>query len=320
MAAKPSEGDRFFLFKMAKKHRLKWAIEGKESSSEGELGRPPVASTPDQFHLSQGAACDLLTSVNNHLNIPPGNSVPSGYEQVLASSSRRAQPRLSSGLEPIPMSRYASEASGLSSFLDVTPAAPGTGDLPPPVYSSALKGYQRNSLSAFEGITAANVLRDMPSAELADPAELADQNLVIDHICSLFFSILRCSGEGVGSELRATRQNQLAGADQAIREEMVNQPIVSDRLYSDTSMLDAAMVVQPPPPRQEQHSPLFPDQSVESRSVEDLTYPHFSDISSYQGAHSMVGSPCDSIDLLQEVRTPSPPPSKVSRMDQEENH
>ncbi len=309
VVAKPSEGDRFFLFKVAKKHGLKWAIEGKESSSAGELGRPPVASTPDQLHLSPGAAFDLLTSVNNHLDIPPGNSVPEGYGQVIASSSKRAQPHLSSGLQPIPMSRYSSEASALSSFLDRTPAAHGTADLPPPVYTSALRNFQRNSLSSIEGITAANILRDLPQAEMEDRSD------VLDHICALFFTILRCSGEGVGSELRTTRQIQLASADQAIREELVNQPILSDRLYSDTSTLSTPMAARPSPLRQEHYSPLFPAETVRTHS-----YPHFSDVTPFQGAQSIPGSPDGSLSLLQEDRTPSPPPLKLSRTDQGESH
>ncbi len=66
------DGDRFLLFQIAKKYNLEWAISGQASTETGELGRPPTTAQPDQFLFSQGAAVDILSSVNNHLNIKYG--------------------------------------------------------------------------------------------------------------------------------------------------------------------------------------------------------------------------------------------------------
>ena len=151
------DGDRFLLYRIAKQYGLEWAIPGQTSPHKGELGRPPMAQKPDQLLLSQGAAIDILSSVNNHLNIPPFNSVPPDLREIISTSRRRAQPLSSSGLQPIPMSRYSSEVSELASFLDVNPAAPVAPNFPTPVFPKAVGFSQYHVLSALEGITAVNI-------------------------------------------------------------------------------------------------------------------------------------------------------------------
>ncbi len=304
-----SEGDRYFLFRVAKKHGLAWAIKGQASPSTGELGRPPIAHTPDKIRLSPGAAVDLLASVNNHLNVPPSNSVPSGFGAIIASSSRRAQPHVSSGFQPIPMSRYSSEVSELASFLDRTPTAQGTPNFPSPVFPKTVKVLQHNALSSIEGITAVNILNDLPETAAEDRARLHG------HIASLFFACLRRASEGLGSELRAVRHTHLAGADQSTREAMVNQPILSDRLYTDVSSLSIPVDEQPGPSRQETYSPHHP-----SDDVRTYPSPHYSNVTPFQGAHSVPGSPDGDGNRPEGVKTPPPLPLDLSWRNRGDSH
>ncbi len=289
------DGDRFLLYRIAKKYGLEWAIPGQTSPHTGELGRPPATQKPDQILLSQGAAVDILSSVNNHLQIPPFNSVPPDFQEIISSSRRRTQPLSSSGFQPIPMSRYSSEVSELASFLDVTPAAPGTPNFPTPVFPKAVGFSQYNVLSALEGITAVNILNALP--ESASEA----RSKVHAHLASLFFASLKRSSEALGSDLRAVRQTHLAGADQATRDELVHQPILSDGLYTDVSKLSIPIIDQPVSTRHDSYSPRLPSEVVRTPAS-----PAYSNVTPSLGSYSAQVSPDGGWDLTCNNRTPSP--------------
>ncbi len=225
------ENDRFLLYQIAEQYGLEGAVPGTPYPHTGELGRPSTSQEPDRLLLSQGAAVDLMASVNSHLYIPPLDAIPPDYQEVIASSRRRGQPLSSSGFKPIPMHRYSTGVSGLAAFLDNNPAPPVATNLPAPIFPPSLEFARYSTLSAVEGISAINILATLP-----EPAREARMK-VMTHIARIFFASLNRSAEAVGSDLRAVRQAQLAGESQATRDELVHQPILSDQLYTDPSKI-----------------------------------------------------------------------------------
>ncbi len=234
--------ERFLLFRIAKKHNMEWAILGQASTEAGELGRPPTTAQPDQILFSSGAAVDILSAVNSHLNIPSYNSIPPDFQKKVRSAGRKAaQPRRASGFNPIPMSRYSSEASEWASFLDSNPVVPPVLPYPPPAYPRVITDTRIAIKSHLEGITALNILRNLPEDEVED--RLA----IINLLASLHFSGIRRQSEALGEQLRDYRAMHLAEVDPATREELVNQPIWSNQLYTDLSPLATVNVTSPVP-------------------------------------------------------------------------
>ncbi len=301
------DGDRFLLFRIAKKFNMKWAVLGQNPSETGELGRPPTTLQPDRLLLSEGAAVDILSSVNSHLKIPSFNTIPTDFQSVVRSAARQSAPPLtSSGLNPIPMSRYSSEASEWASFLDYNPVVPMVRTCPAPAFPRAVEDARYSVRSHLEGITAMNILRDLPESAAEERLQ------VINHVASLQFSGLNRSSEALGSHLREVRQLHLAHVDPAIRDELVHQPIWSHWLYTDSSQLGTAVYSQPAPTGQFSYYPSLPSVVERAPAYSCVTPP----LESYPTQDSQGGG----LDLTIHNRNPTPSFSNYSRRDSRQSH
>ncbi len=234
------EEDRgYFLFQLAHKYGLAWAIKGEAPPAQSELGRPSAVSSFDKMLLTPGAGIDILSYINNHLKVPALDEVPVDFESVVLNAPRRATPLSASGYKPIPMARYSSVVAPMAALLDVNLAAPVGSFLPKPVFPGNLSTSRFMVLAALEGVTALNILHELPTSALPE-----DRVALCDHIGSIFYAIMRKSSEHVGTAIRMVRYNQLGGVTKATREELVHQPILGESLYTDDKKVGLA--AQPP--------------------------------------------------------------------------
>ncbi len=304
------DGDRFLLFRIAKKFNMEWAISGQAPTETGELGRPPTTAQPDQFLLSQGAAVDILSSVNSHLNIPAYNTMPPDFQSTVRSAARKtAQPLHASGFNPIPMSRYSSEASEWASFLDANPVVPMVQPYPPPAYPRAIGDTRFSIKSHLEGITAMNILRGLPDYAAKERLQ------VINHVASLHFSGLRRQSEALGEQLRDYRAMHLAHVDPATRDELVHQPIWSNRLYTDLSPLGTVNSLTPAPTGQYFYYPSHP--SVVERATVSPAYSSVTPPLAFYPAQDPQGG---GLNLSTNERDPRPSGSNDNSRDGRQSH
>ncbi len=218
---------------------MPWALKGDAPFSQSELGRPSAVRSVDKMCIPPGAGIDILTYVNSHLKVPALDAIPDDLRTQLVDAPRRPKPLYSSGYKPLPMSRYTSEISTLASFLDETMLGPLGSSLPAPYFPKEVQTSKVTILSALEGITALNVLNELPKS-----ATKEDRDSLSDHLGSILFAILRSSAANLGAGVRAVRQAQLGGVNQVLRDELIHQPILADTLYYDDKKLSLA---QPPP-------------------------------------------------------------------------
>ncbi len=233
------EDQGYFLFALAQKYGLTWAIKGDTPLAQSELGRPSAITSFDKMLLTPGAGIDIMSYLNNHLKVPALDSVPEDFAAMLTQAPRRAKPLTTSGYKPIPMARYTSSVAPMASVLDANLAAPVASFLPKPLFPGSLTTSRFLALAALEGITALNVLHLLPRSALPD-----DRLALSDHIAKIFYAIMRKSTENVGTMVRQVRHNQLAGVNKATREELVYQPIMGESLYTDDKKVGLA--AQPP--------------------------------------------------------------------------
>ncbi len=308
-ARPPAAKKQHLLFEVAKKYGMSWAIDERQSSTVGELGRHPVAHSSSRVVLSQGASVDIMSSLNNHLQVPQGNSVPSGYGALISSSSRRAKPFEPVRYQPIPMSEYSSDITELASILDKVPAAPRTSQLPPPVFTEAIQRFQYASLISAQGIAAIQILDNIPESVRVD------RRRIHALIARLFHAGLGNATSGVGSEVRATRHTQLAGLETTARDALVHQPILGDGLYSDPSGL-----VFPIPSQPEDDCQMSQPRPSPSNRVEIMASPPRAHVRPSQVARRTWGAP-DGGGLQMEVdKVSSPSPLDLSWRDRGNNH
>ncbi len=236
----PEDEGGYFLFHLARKYNMAWALKGDTPCVQSELGRPSAVRTFDKMCLPPGAGIDILTYVNAHLKVPALDAIPDDLRSQLVDAPRRPKPLSSSGYKPLPMSRYTTEISTLTSFLDEVMIGPLGSSLPSPSFPKEVVASKLLTLSALEGITALNVLNELP-----ETATKEDRDALSDHLGSILYAILRRGSETLGTGIRAVRQAQLGGVNQALREELVHQPILLDTLYYDDKKL--CLATQPPP-------------------------------------------------------------------------
>ncbi len=240
----PEEEDErgLFLFQLAHKYDMPWAIKGDSPCAQSELGRPSAVKSEDKMFLTPGAGIDIMTHVNNHLKMPALDVVPENFKSLVEDAPRRVKPLSSSDFKPIPMTNYSSEVSEMGAFLDSNMMGPVSSFLPKPNFPPTMNYSRFMVLTALEGITALNILNELPaSAAEEDRASLSD------HLGGIFYAILKRAAESVGTTIRTVRFNQLGGVPKATRDELVNQPIVGDMLYTDDKKVGLAS--QPPPKR-----------------------------------------------------------------------
>ncbi len=225
----------YFLFQLAKKYGMSWAIKGDTPFAQSELGRPSAVRKFDKMFLTPGAGIDIISYVNNHLKVPALDAIPDDFKSLVVDAPRRIKPLSASGFKPIPISRYTSDISAMASFLDDNMASPIGSFLPKPYFPAALTTSKFMVLSALEGITALNVLNELPASTTKE-----DRDSLSDHLGGILYAILRKASENLGTGIRAVRQTQLVGVNQATRDEMVNQPILSETLYTDDKKVGLA--------------------------------------------------------------------------------
>ncbi len=218
----------YFLFTMARKYQMAWAIKADVPFTSGELGRPSALRKSDRMFLAPGAGIDVISYVNNHLQLPDLDALPDDFRSLVASAPRRRKHLAFAGFKPLPIAKYTSEISHMASFLDEPLAGPVGSFLAKPVFPSSLTSSRFLILSAIEGITTLNVLHDLP--ENADPV---DRRALSDHLGGIFYAILRKTSEHFGNTVRSVRFSHLKGVARSTQDELVNQPILEDTLYSD---------------------------------------------------------------------------------------
>ncbi len=192
--------------------------------------------------LTPGAGIDVMTHVNNHLNIPALDVLPENFKATLEEAPRRVKLFSASAYKPIPMADYTTEVSGLGAFLDGNMTGPLSSFLQKPVFPGAMVFSRFMVLAALEGITALNMLHELPKT-----ASEEDRASLSDHIGGIFYAILHKGAENVGSLTRSVRQNQLGALSRAVKDEMIHQPILGDTLYTDDKKVGLA--AQPPTKR-----------------------------------------------------------------------
>ncbi len=229
----------YFLFSLAQKYGLTWAIKGDTPAAQTELGRRSAVTSFDKMLLTPGAGVDLMSYLNNHLQIPDLDALPENFEEMINQAPRRAKPLLTAGYKPIPMARYTTKVAPMASVLDTNLVPPVASFLPKPVFPGPLTVSRFLTLSALEGITALNVLHLLPRSALPE-----DRLALSDHIAKIFFAIMKKSAETVSTLVRQVRHTQLAGVARATREELVYQPIMGEKLYTDDKKVGLA--AQPP--------------------------------------------------------------------------
>ncbi len=234
------EEDRgYFLFSLAQKYGLTWAIKGDAPLVQSELGRPSAVTSLDKMLLTPGAGIDIMSYLNNHLKVPALDSVPDDFEAVITQAPRRSKPLTTTGYKPIPMARYTSPVAPMASVLDANLASPVASFLPKPLFPGTLSTSRFLVLASLEGVTALNILHLLPRSALPE-----DRAALTEHITSIFYAIMRKSAENVGTTVRQVRFNQLGGVPKATREELVYQPIMGECLYTDDKKVGLA--AQPP--------------------------------------------------------------------------
>ncbi len=187
------EEQGLFLFQMAQKYDMPWAVKGDTPCPQNELGRPSAIKSEDKMLLTPGAGVDIMTHVNNHLKLPALDVVPENFKSTIEDAPRRFKPLSSSEFKPIPMASYTSEVSEMGSFLDVNMTGPVSSFLPKPNYPTTMIFSRFMVLAALEGITALNILHELPkSASAEDRASLSD------HLGGIFYAILKKGAENVG--------------------------------------------------------------------------------------------------------------------------
>ncbi len=232
----------YFLFQLAQKYDMPWAIKGDAPFAQSELGRPSAVRTVDKMFLTPGAGIDIITHVNNHLRVPALDAIPENFKSLVEDAPRRIKPLSFSDFKPIPMARYSSDVSGMAAFLDSNMTGPIASFLPKPTFPPALINSRFMVLSALEGITALNVLNELPESTTKE-----DRDSLSDHLGGIFYAILRRASENLGTGIRSVRANQLGGVTKATRDELVNQPILAEMLYTDDKKVGLAS--QPPSKR-----------------------------------------------------------------------
>ncbi len=229
----------YFLFTMARKYNMAWAIKGDTPFTSSELGRPSAIRKSDKMFLAPGAGIDVISYVNSHLQLPALNALPPDFRSLVVGAPRRRKPLSFSGFKPLPISKYTSEISSMASFLDEPLAGPVGSFLTKPQFPPSLISSRFMILAALEGITTLNVLHDLP-----DTADQEDRRSLSDHLGGIFYAILRKTSENFGNTVRSVRFNHLKGVARATQDELVNQPILEDTLYSDDKPVGLA--AQPP--------------------------------------------------------------------------
>ncbi len=251
-----------------------------------------------------------MSSVNNHLKIPNYNTMPPDYQNKVRSAGRKAaQPPRASGFNPIPVSRYSSEASEWASFLDNNPVVPMVLPYPPPAYPRAIAETRFSVKCHLEGLTAMNILRELPDYATQDRLK------IINHIASLHFSGIRRQSEALGEQLRDYRAMHLAHVDPATRDELVHQPIWSNQLYTDLSPLSTVNFTAPAPTGQYLSYPSQP--SVVERATVSPTYSCITPPLRFYPAQDPQGG---GLDLSNNERDPRPSGSKDNSRDGRQSH
>ena len=91
----------YFLFQIAKKYNMSWAIKGDTPFIQSELGRPSAVRKLDKMFLTPGAGIDIMSYVNNHLKVPALDTIPEDFRTQVVDAPRRLKPLTSSGFKPI---------------------------------------------------------------------------------------------------------------------------------------------------------------------------------------------------------------------------
>ncbi len=231
-----------FLFQLAQKYNMPWAVKGDTPCPQSELGRPSAIKSEDKMMLTPGAGIDVMTHVNNHLHVPALDVLPENFKLLLEEAPRRIKLFSSSEYKPIPMAGYTTEVSGLGAFLDGNMSGPLSSFLQKPFFPGPMNFSRFMVLAALEGITALNMLHELPRA-----ASDEDRASLSDHIGGILYAILHKGAENIGAITRAVRLTQLGSLSRAIKDELVNQPILGSTLYTDDKKVGLA--AQPPPKR-----------------------------------------------------------------------
>ncbi len=232
----------YFLFQIARKYNMAWAMKGDTPFAQSELGRPSAIRKLDKMFLAPGAGIDVISYVNSHLQVPALDTIPVDFRSLLVGAPRRRKPLSFSGFKPLPISKYTSEISSMASFLDEPMAGPIGSFLSKPQFPTGLNSSRFMILSALEGITALNVLHELP-----ETATKEDREALSDHLGGIFYAILRKTSETFGNTIRSVRLTHLGGVTRATQDELVNQPILDDTLYTDDKKVGLA--AQPPSKR-----------------------------------------------------------------------
>ena len=180
---------------------------------------------------------------------------------------------------------------------------------PPPAYPRAITDTRFSIKSHLEGITAMNILRRLPDYAAQDRLE------IINHLASLHFSGIRRQSEALGEQLRDYRAMHLAQVDPATRDELVNQPIWSNQLYTDLSPLSTVTFTSPAPTGQYLSYPSHPS-TVETATVS----PVYSDVTPPLAFYPAQNPQGGGLDLSRHERDPRPSGSNDNSQDGRQSH
>ncbi len=223
-----------FLFNIAKKYGLDWAVPGGPTVTtvRAESARSGNIEVKDKVRLPEGTMYDLLKHLNIHLVVPHADEIVAETAQVFQDAPKRIKTVPFIGLKPIPMSSYGGYASEALTFLDKQFLMPSIPRLPPAVYPKSTSSNKNMIMTSIEAITALNILRDLP-----EQVDNEDYFKLLDHVTRLVISVMKKSAETLNYEIRETRSRQLTSVDSSIRNDLVNQPLFGDTLYTDYKKL-----------------------------------------------------------------------------------
>ncbi len=130
------------------------------------------------------------------------------------------------------MSSYSGGASEALTFLDKQFLMPNIPNLPLIVYPKTVSSNRNVMMTSIEAVTALNILRDLP-----EEVDNEDYFKVLDHVTSLVITTMKKAAEAFNSDIRDARSRQLASVDSTVRNELVNQPLIGDTVYTDYKLV-----------------------------------------------------------------------------------